>query len=245
MLWLGVLHAGPGALLGGLTAAGLAGLKNWQRDDITVLTPYEAGRPTPIEGFAFVRTRRSLGDLRAKDGAPPRCLLEPAVLLFAAAERNPRTAQGALAAAVQQRLTTPEALLSWLDELAPLPHAALLRSALHDMVGGAQSVAEMDVKRMCVAFGLRLPDRQVKRRDAGGRVRYTDCEWRRTDGSTLVLEVDGAFHMDVEHWEDDLARQRALTSPDRVVVRCTARELRDQPEIVARDLKALGVPRAA
>src|SRR4051812_6141348 len=98
--WLGVLHAGPGALLGALTAAEEAGLRNWHRDDITVLTPYEAGRPPPLHGFAFVRTRRSLLDLRAKGSAPPRCRIEPAVLLFAATEPHPRTAQGALAAAV-------------------------------------------------------------------------------------------------------------------------------------------------
>jgi very-short-patch-repair endonuclease len=60
-----------------------------------------------------------------------------------------------------------------------------------------------------------------------------------------VLEVDGGFHMDVEEWEDDIARQRALAAPDRILVRCTSRELRDEPERVARDLITLGVPRAA
>lgn len=60
-----------------------------------------------------------------------------------------------------------------------------------------------------------------------------------------MLEVDGSFHMQAEHWEDDVARQRGLTAPDRLVVRCTARELRDRPESVARDLLNLGVPIAA
>lgn len=105
-------------------------------------------------------------------------------------------------------------------------------------------MAEIDVRRMCRTFGLVLPSRQVKRRDSGGRARFTDCEWGLADGRTLVLEVDGGFHMAVEHWEDDLARQRALTSSDRLIVRCTARELRDEPERVARDLRLLGVPAA-
>jgi hypothetical protein len=48
--------------------------------------------------------------------------------------------------------------------------------------------------------------------------------------------------MDVAHWEDDLVRQRALTTSDRLVVRCTARELRDEPERIAHDLLLLGVP---
>jgi hypothetical protein len=50
--------------------------------------------------------------------------------------------------------------------------------------------------------------------------------------------------MDAEQWEDDIARQRALTTPNRHVVRCAARELRDEPERVARDLRLLGVPAA-
>ena len=75
-----------------------------------------------------------------------------------------------------------------------------------------------------------------------GRLRYTDCEWDLGDGRVLVLEVDGSFHMDVEHWEDDIARQRGLADPDRIVVRCTAREVRDEPERPRSDLRRLGVP---
>jgi hypothetical protein len=133
----------------------------------------------------------------------------------------------------------------WLEDLAPLRRSAMLRQVLAEIAGGAQSVAEIDMKRLCRAFGLVPPVRQVKRRDSEGRIRFTDCEWRLPDGRTLVLEIDGAFHMDVESWEDDLARQRALSGRDRIIVRCTSREMRDGQERLARDLAALGVPRAA
>jgi len=63
------------------------------------------------------------------------------------------------------------------------------------------------------------------------------------DGSTLVLEVDGSFHMEVEHWHDDVKRARRLTNRQRTVVRCTAYELRHEGGEVAHDLIALGVPR--
>lgn len=201
--------------------------------------------PTPIEGIAYIRTRRDLARMRARGRDLPTAQLEPAILLFAAAERSDRTAQGVLAACVQQQLTSPELLKDWLGRLPRLRRAPVLRRAIADMVGGAQSLAEMDVKRMCRTYRLAQPDRQVKRRDAGGRLRYTDCEWRLPDGRTLILEIDGGFHMDVEQWEDDLARQRALSSTDRLIVRCTSREVRDEPERVARDLRLLGVPRAA
>ncbi|GAB7002850.1 hypothetical protein JCM18899A_03210 [Nocardioides sp. AN3] len=242
--WLGVLQAGPGAILGGLTAAEAAGLQNWQRDTITVLVPYANDVPAPRPGYTFVRSRRALNEMRQPDSSPPRCRLEPAILLFAATDRSKRTAQGVLAAAVQQRLTSAAALLKWIEDLKPLRKAPLMRQALHDMAGGAQSLAEIDVTRMCRAHRLHPPARQVRRRDATGRTRYTDCEWRLPGGRTLVLEVDGAFHMDAAQWEDDIARQRALTSPDRLIIHCTAREIRDEPERVARDLRSLGVPSA-
>ncbi len=94
-------------------------------------------------------------------------------------------------------------------------------------------------------MGIAAPTRQQKRVDSAGRVRFTDCEWVLASGHIVVLEIDGGFHMDVEHWEDDLARQRRLSGPGRTVVRCTSRELRDDYEQVARDLLALGVPRRA
>lgn len=243
-MWLGVLHAGRDAVVGELTAAEVAGLRNWHRDHVSVLIDKDAKVGAGYEGVEFVKTRRPLPALRRPWGGLPVCRLEPAVLLFASRQRSVRTAEGVLAAVVQQRLTTPEDLLAWLERLQPIKGAARFRLSLTDIAGGAQSVGEIDVRRMCREFGLRLPDRQVRRRDASGRLRFTDCEWRLEDGRVLVLEVDGGFHMEVEHWEDDLARQRALTAPDRLVVRCTTRELRDQPDVVARDLRLLGVPAA-
>lgn len=245
LMWAGVLHSGPGSIVGALSAAEVHGLRNWHREDITILVPYGDDVPAAVPGIRYVRSRRHLPAMRCRDRALPCALLEPAILLFAAADRSSRTAQGVLAAAVQQRLTTPELLSAWLERLRPLPKAPLLRTAIAEMAGGAQSLAEIDVKRMCRAYGIVPPARQTKRRGADGRPRYTDCEWRRPDGRTIVLEIDGAFHMDVEEWEDDLARQRALSSPDRIIVRCTARELRDEPGRVARDLQALGVPSSA
>jgi very-short-patch-repair endonuclease len=243
--WLGVLHAGPGALVGGLSAAAEAGLCRWERETVTILVPYAHDVPAPLTGLDFVRTRRDLGEMLATGSAPPRARLEPAVLLFAAADRSERTAQGVLAAVVQQQLTTPDLLEEWLDRLRPLRRAALFRRQLAEIRGGAQSLAELDVRRLCREHRLSRPARQVKRRDAEGRLRFTDCEWELPGGRVLVLEVDGAFHMDVENWEDDLARQRALSATGRVIVRCTARELRDERPRLAADLLRLGVPRAA
>jgi hypothetical protein len=60
----------------------------------------------------------------------------------------------------------------------------------------------------------------------------------------LVLEVDGAFHDDVLQAADDKRRNRKLTTPDRIVISCSAFELRYEAWQVIEDLVALGVPRA-
>ena len=242
--WLGVLHAGGDAQLGGVTAAVHAGLRGWDREHVTVLVGHTSSFGV-VPGVDFVRTRRSLRDMRGtRPGLLPVCRLEPAVLLFAAAEPSTRTAQGILAAVVQQRLTTPDALAGWVERLRPLRRASLLARVLLDLSGGAQSLAEIDVRRMCRTHRLPMPVRQRPRLDRDGRRRFTDCEWLLPDGRTLVLEVDGAFHLDAMHWEADLRRQRRLTTSTTTIVRCTATELRDECAGVAEDLVALGVRRS-
>ena len=245
LMWAGVLHAAGHGVVGDLTAAEMGGLRNWTRSEVTILVPRGTNVGESIAGIRFAETRRPIQRWVRPDLALPVARIEPAILHFAAYESSRRTAQGVLAAAVQQQLTTPEHLVEEILQMRPLRWAKLMKRALGDIAGGAQSVAEIDIRRMCRAFRLAPPARQVKRRDSGGRIRFTDCEWVLADGRTLVLEVDGAFHMDVDHWEDDIARQRALTDPHRIVVRCTSRELRDDPGRVARDLLHLGVPRAA
>lgn len=239
--WLGVLHANHGALIGGVAAAAAHGLAHWSRDEIPILVPPQVVL-RPVTGIQWVRTRRSLGALRDPTRNLPTARLEPAILIFGAAEKSARTAIGILAAAVQQALTTPAQLLRWIDLLAPLRRAQRLRDAITDLSGGAQSMGEIDVEKMCRVHGLASPTRQTKRRDSAGSWRYTDCEWVLVDGHVVVLEVDGAFHMEVAHWQADIARARALASPDRIVVRCTTIELRDSAVTVASDLRRLGVP---
>ena len=245
--WVGVLHHrvdGGDGLLAGIDALQLAGLERWERPDVEVVVPYESGRPEPVAGIVFHRSRRDLSRwIRHRDGLP--CLgVEAAALFFAATCRGEREAQGLVAAVVQQRLTTPERLSEVLSQMPRLRRAPLLRRLLLEIADGAQSLAEVEVASMCDAFGLARPQRQVRRRDSAGANRFTDCEWRLPDGRVIVLEVDGGFHRHIDHWEDDLRRQRRLTSPGVQIVRCTSRELRDEPHLVAADLRALGVPPA-
>ncbi|MCW2813619.1 MAG: hypothetical protein JWN84_1074 [Nocardioides sp.] len=239
--WLGVLHAGPRSILGGLTAAARHGLVGWERETVTVLVDDELSFG-PVDGIRFFRSRRPFGVLAGTRPGIPAAALEPAILLWAAYDAAPRAALGVLAAAVQQRLTTAARLAETVELLRPLRRAKLFRSALDDIASGAHSKAELDVARMCVLCQMPKPSRQTERRDRTGARRWTDCEWDLPRGGVVVLEVEGPAHAEVRQWDADLRRQRRITAHDRVVVRCSARELRQEPAEVALDLIALGVP---
>lgn len=242
-LWAAVLHAGPGAVLGGLTAAEVHGLTNWHRDEITLLVDNPLSYE-PIDAVRFFRTRRPLSELAANSSLPV-ARVEPAILLFAAYQTpSRRTAHGAVAAVVQQRLTNADRLTEWLARLKPLRGATGLRALLADISGGAQSLAEVDLRRACREHRVQLPRAQRPRVDRSGKRRYTDAEWRLADGRMLVFEVQGGFHDDVLQSAADKSRGRKLTTGARIVVGCSAFELRYDAAQVMIDLIALGVPRA-
>src|SRR3954449_2392369 len=79
-MWAGVLHAGPGSAIGGLTALERRGLQHWYREEITVLLA-KSHNLAPLEGVRFVETRRPVGLFAT--GAPPTWRTDPAALLFA------------------------------------------------------------------------------------------------------------------------------------------------------------------
>ncbi len=241
--WAGVLHAGEPAVLAGLTALEDAGLDNWARAEVSVLIP-KSEDPPVLTGTRFVETRRDIAELTEPASSPPRMTVESAALLFAAYDRSERTAGGVLAAVVQQGLTTADLLAEQLKEMKPLRRAPLFRLLLDDIRGGAHSMAEIDLGRLCREHGLALPDRQVPRRDRSGRRRYTDAEWHLPGGRKVVLEVDGSFHVEVEHWWADMARERELVLDGAITLRCSSQEVRAQGAEIARILLRAGVPRS-
>lgn len=239
--WLAVLHAGPRSMLANLSAAGRHGLVGWERPYVSVLVDDELSFE-PVEGIDFFRSRRPFDLLRSTRPGIPRCQLEPAVLLWAAYEAPNRAAHGVIAAAVQQRLTSARRMIEWVDVLRPLRRAKPFKRTLSFVDAGAHSGAELEIARMCRRFGMPQPDRQRRRRDSHGRPRWTDAEWDLPDGFTLVLEVEGGFHVEVLEAAADARRSRRITTRSRAVVRCTAYELTHEVEEVAVDLIELGVP---
>jgi hypothetical protein len=242
-LWLGVLHAGQGAVLTHLTACRRAGLE-WKGDDETihVLTP-KGDLVAPVDGFVFHQTRRPYSTwLRGTPSGPPRLPLDHAALLTAERDQFVRRAIGLLAACVQQRLTTAGRLLRTQRRIRKLRNGAVFAVALGDIEGGAQSFAEIDVGGLRTRAGLAQPVRQAIRRDADGRRRYLDCEWELPDGRVVVLEIDGSFHLKVGNWWRDMKRERAVVLSRSTVLRCASIELRLEPWEITEDLRRAGVP---
>ena len=240
--WLGVLHAGPGAVLSHLTACESAGLRWTPEPLVHVLTP-KGDLVAPLPGLRFHQTRRRYQGWVVAGSGPARLDVEHALLLTAERDHRLRRAVGLLAAAVQQGLTTAEKLQSAVVDIRKLRHGGIFSLMLGDIAGGAESFAEIDVVRLCREAGLAVPRRQRKRRDRSGRWRYLDLEWLLPDGRLLVLEVDGSFHLQTEHWWKDKKRERGVVISGRVVLRCATVELRLEPAGVIEDLIAAGVPR--
>jgi hypothetical protein len=242
LLWLGILHAGSGAALTHATATEQAGLR-WHRDDdlVHVMTPKGDLVPA-VDGFLFHQTRRPFQRWLDPEAAPPRIRPEYAACLQAERQRGPRAAIGLLAAVVQQGVSTTAHLERAAVEIRKLRHGHVLRLALGDIAGGAQSFAEIDVVRLCTESGLVAPTRQSIRLDKEGRRRFLDCEWRLANGRRIALEVDGGFHRSTEHWWRDMRRERAIVTGGAQVLRCSSIELRISPDDIVEDLRLIGVP---
>ena len=241
-LWLGVLHAGDGAVLTHLTACRRAGLA-WKGDEtIEVMTP-KGDLVDPLAGFFFHQTRRPYQRWVALDASgPPRLGIDHASLLAAERDRSLRRAIGLLAASVQQGLTTADRLIVAKTQIRKLRHGKQFVLALGDIAGGAQSFAEIDMGILCQDAGLAPPTRQAIRKDKDGRRRYLDCEWTLPGGRVVVLEVDGSFHLQVKNWWRDMKRERGVVLSHSTVLRCASIELRLAPWDVLADLRQAGVP---
>lgn len=162
---------------------------------------------------------------------------------LAAWQPSPRFACAVLAAVVQQRICTGQLLSAALVTAGRVRHARHMRLAIQDITQGSQTLGELDLVRYCRRHRIELPNRQRIRRDSRGRKRYLDVEWDCSDGSVLVLEVDGLHHVDAENWVEDMRRERAFVRPGRRVLRCANVEVRlDSPDLLG-DLIANGVPR--
>lgn len=247
-LWVDVLTSGQGAVLAGLTAAGAAGFAGFadSAGRRWVLVPHGQKGGTCRAGL-IVKSSTSLGPDAVLDGASPPRTRTPRSLVDAAVwARSDRHAHSILLAGVQQRLVRPAALAA---ELARRRHnqrrGDAIAAAIADAVGGAQTLPEAEVGRICRRHALPLPARQTRRNDTHGRARWLDCEWPEHG---LVMEIDGRGHFELRQWWADMLRDAFLVVSGVRVLRLPSFIVREEPELVAeliRQALELGGWRAA
>jgi hypothetical protein len=229
-----LVHAGPQSLLTAFTAAEVCGLAGWERDEAHVLAPIgtreRGGCPVPTVLHRYRAPVRREPARRIE-------YLPDALVRAAATLDRPRSACGLLAAAVQQRRTTPDALTDALDRATRARHRRTLRAAVVDIAGGSDALSEIDFVRLCRRHGLPVPEQQTPRRDGTGRRRYLDATWRRRDGRLVVVEVDGALHLVAARWWGDQLRQNEIALADALVLRFPSVVVRAEPALVARQVR--------
>jgi hypothetical protein len=233
-LWAAILAAGRDAVLGGLTAAGLDGLTGFGSQSIHLVIPAARRVRTNLPGVVVHRSRVLGADDVHPARRPPRTRLARSLLDAAAWSGSDNGARALLAAGVQQRLVRADQLEGALERFPRLRRHALIAGTLADIAGGAQALSELDFAALTRRFGLPSPDRQAMRRDGQGRRRWLDAYW---EEARLVVEVDGLWHMEATAWWADMQRENDLTLSDLRVLRFPAFVVRDQPEVVAAQIR--------
>jgi hypothetical protein len=240
-----LLHCGERAALSAWTALDEWGLAGWDRAATHVIVSRGCAPPLVPTEIGPVQVHESRRH-RPEDVAVHRGLRlhvpSRAAVDAGAWSTSHRSACGILAAVVQQGLTTPEHLLSTLDEVGKVSRLRLMRATVADLEGGSQALSEIDFVRFCRRRGLPDPKQQRVRRDSRGRRRYLDVEWRLANGRRLWVEIDGIGHMDVMRWYDDLLRAAEIqAAPDGedAPVRLPAAACRADPDRVEAILRSL------
>ena len=219
-LWAAVKNAGWPAALAGRTAATESGLIGWDAECVEIVVPKGSLVPPGLGISVKVHESRRFSETDIHIGrSVPQVRVERALVDAAVWSRSPRTACGVVAAGVQQRLTTPDRLLTELGAAGAVRHRRILERALIDIAGGAQAVSEMDFLRFCRQNGIPKPDLQMVRRDPKGRRRYLDATFKLPGRRTVRVEIDGALHLVVDTYWADMSRGNELVIGDERVLR--------------------------
>jgi very-short-patch-repair endonuclease len=213
-LWHAVIEAGTRAVLDGTGSLLAAGLRGFETDHVRVSIP-RGGKVLTSPG-ALVRQTRRLRPSDVVSGAgPPRVRTPVAAVragLWAASDRQ---AALLLTMTVQQGLATAGQVATALLDVRRDRRRRFLERVVIDLMGGAESLGELDVAGICRRRGLPEPDRQVVRRGTNGRY-VLDVLWERY---RLVLEVDGIHHAWATSIVGDALRQNDLSLQSLTVLR--------------------------
>lgn len=239
MRWVGVLHAGPGAVLVLATAAEANRLEGFSDEVVHVGVAHGREVDDIREGAVTVKvhqTRHVTEDLVALR-VPTRQTLARSVLEMASLAPSDNRSRALIAASVQQGLTRTIDLDDFIARRRTLPKRRLLRETIADVAGGAHSLPEVEYAQALRRAGLPQPTRQAKVQRPGGGVWYLDNDFEEW---AVTVEINGAQHYALLAREADDQRRFVHQVSGRLVVDVSSYTVRHQPEIaVLRTAEAL------
>lgn len=200
------------ALVDGVSALKLAGLKGWQDDDVHVSILHRHD-PSRRDGVRVHKLIRRVEGESTSAGVPR---TTPAVAAIRAAHWSvsDRAAATIMAMAVQQRLVTGEQLVEAQRRVRGRTRRAFIKQIVADIADGAHSLNELDFTAACRARGLPTPTRQAVRQGKGGRIYLDVC----FEEYGLVVEIDGAGHLwGLSGVADGLRANQIVIEGDRVM----------------------------
>lgn len=211
--WHAVFEAGTRACLDGTGALIAAGLTGFTTDTIRISVP--RGCKILTSPGATVRQTRRLKPSDVITSGIPR--VRPPIAAVRAALWAVSDKQAALliTMTVQQGVAAAGQIGEALLDVRRDKRRRFLEKVLLDVMGGAQSIGELDVAAICRRRGLPEPERQTMRRGKDGRY-YLDVFWPAFD---VVLEIDGIHHFAATSIVGDALRQNELSLDRSTVLR--------------------------
>lgn len=229
-----VLVGGSSAVLSHESAAALWGVRATRSGRIHVTAPrFRRSRAS----LALHRSHLPDDEVSAVGGIPATTVAR--TLLDLAAFLAHREVERALAQAEVLRLYEKLSLPDLLERYPGRRGAAIAREAIAAVsLGSTLTRSELEERFLGFLdrFGFARPAVNADLAVAS-RWFVADFAWRR---ARLIVELDGyAFHSTAAAFERDRARDRALSVDGWRVVRVTWRQLHDEPEALAIDLRRL------
>ncbi|WP_019872839.1 hypothetical protein [Sporichthya polymorpha] len=224
VLWRALFEVSPLAVLDGVTALQVAGLKTITADAIHVAVP-KSSRPRRCRGVVVHETRRYEASSVVDDGIPR---MQPATAAVHAAlwARTSRQAALFVLASAQQRLFTLEEFGVEVEKIRRDRRRGLIRQLYAELAGGIEALGERDFARLCRRRGLPPPTRQLRRQTPSGTWVY-DTVWEQYG---VTAEINGSQHLEPEQMLRDALKQNERRLDGHVVIEIPNVALRVDPE---------------
>ncbi|GAA0612912.1 hypothetical protein GCM10009547_13560 [Sporichthya brevicatena] len=224
VLWRALFEVSPLAVLDGVTALQVAGLKTITADAIHVAVP-KSSRPRRCRGVVVHETRRYEASSVVDDGIPR---MQPATAAVHAAlwARTSRQAALFVLASAQQRLFTLEEFGVEVEKIRRDRRRGLIRQLYAELAGGIEALGERDFARLCRRRGLPPSTRQLRRQTPSGTWVY-DTVWEQYG---VTAEINGSQHLEPEQMLRDALKQNERRLDGHVVIVIPNVALRVDPE---------------